>query len=288
MRSAETHESLLKRIRERRHTLKSFIYRFDPIGNRLTAINIICGALATFLIATPALGGKSLMDAFGIIDHNSLIWKIPFGAAIVFSLFSTLANSLYAYLNIASHLSQARVCDTKLEKIQMLLEQHDIKLKEAAIEYTQCIAEIYFIIGFFKLPSSPDWVKGQINEPSPNQGVESTISCSGWVEGVGPECHLWLAVEAGGNIWYKEGEFFAEDDGSWQKSIYEDGKTEAFFISLYAANNHANKRIRAWLDEGDKTGNYNSMRRERGARRIARIDGLHRAIGNKVEGRRAA
>jgi hypothetical protein len=97
------------------------------------------------------------------------------------------------------------------------------------------------------------------------------------VEGVGPECHLWLAVEANGYIWPKEREFFAEDDGSWKDTIYEEGTTAAFSLSLFVANSQANKRIRAWLDEGDATGNYDKMRRVPGTRRIAKIDGLRRA-----------
>jgi hypothetical protein len=75
----------------------------------------------------------------------------------------------------------------------------------------------------------------------------------------------------------KEREFFAEGDGSWKDTIYEEGTTTAFSLSLFVANSQANKRIRAWLDEGDATGNYSQLRRVPGTRRIAKIDGLRRA-----------
>jgi hypothetical protein len=257
--NSETSENLLKRIRDRRRSIKCFIDNLEPTGTRLTNFNIICGAIATVLTATSAIGGKLLLDALGIIDPNSLAWRILFATA-------------------ASQLSKAQVCDVKLEGLETLLELSPISLKEPATQYAQFIAEIPFITGsrFLKTPSALDWVKGEINEPKPNQVVESTISCSGWVEGVGPECHLWLAVEANGYIWPKEREFFAESDGSWKDTIYEEGTTAAFALSLFVANNQANKRIRAWLDEGDATGNYSQMRRVPGTRRIAKIDGLRR------------
>jgi hypothetical protein len=279
MGNSKTHENLLKRIRDRRRNIKWFIDNLDPTGTRLTNFNIICGAIATVLTATSALGGKPLMDALGITDPSSITWRILFATAALFSLLSTIAADLYKSHDIASRLSKAQVCDAKLEGLETLLELDQIALKEAATQYAQYIAEISFITGsrFLKLPSALDWVKGEINQPKPNQVVGSTISCSGWVEGISPECHFWLAVEANGYIWPKEREFFADSDGSWKDTIYEEGTTESFAISLFVANNKANKRIRAWLDEGDATGNYRQMRRVPGTRRIAKIDGLHRA-----------
>jgi len=279
MSSSETRESLLKRLRDRRRSIKWFIDNLEPTGTRLTNFNIVCGAIATALTATPAIGGKPLMDVLGITDPNSFTWRILFATAALFSLVSTIAANLYKSHDIASRLGKAQVCDAKLEGLETLLELDQIALKEAATQYTQYIADIPFITGsrFLKLPSALDWVKGQINEPKPNQVVESTISCSGWVEGVGPGCHLWLAVEANGYIWPKEREFVAEDDGSWRDTIYEEGTTATFSLSLFVANNQANKRIRAWLDQGDATGNYNRTRRVPGTRRIAKIDGLRRA-----------
>lgn len=279
MSSSETSESLLKRIRDRRRSIKWFIGNLEPTGTRLTNFNIMCGAIATALTATPAIGGKTLTDALGITDPNSPTWRILFAIAALFSLLSTVAANLYKSYDMASRLGKAQACNAKLEGLETLLQLNQIALKEAATQYTQYIAEVPFITGsrFLNLPSALDWVKGEINEPKPNQVVESTISCSGWVEGLSPGCHLWLAVEVDGYIWLKEREFFAEDDGSWKDTIYEEGTLATFSLSLFVANIQANKRFRAWLDKGDATGNYDKIRRVPGTRRIAKIDGLRRA-----------
>jgi hypothetical protein len=172
-----------------------------------------------------------------------------------------------------------QVCDARLEGLETLLEVDQLALKEAAVHYASYIAEIPFITGsrFANSPATLDWVQGEINEPKPNQLVESTISCSGLVESMGTESYLWLAVEVSGCIWPKEGGVVAKDDGSWLRTIYEEGATASFSLSLYVANFQADKRIRAWLRKGDATGNYSKMRRVPGTRRIARIDGLRRA-----------
>jgi hypothetical protein len=278
MPATETAESLLKRIRDRRRKIKWYIDNIEPTGVRLTNFNIVCGAIATALTATPAIGGKPLMDVLGLTDPESLSWRVVFALAALFSLLSTIAANLYKSHDIASRLSKAQVCDVKLEGLETLLELNQIAIKEAATQYAQYIAEIPFISQrqFLKSSSALEWVKGEINEPKRSQVVERTISCSGWVEGVDPECHLWLAVEANGYIWPKEREFFADDDGSWKVTIYEEGATAAFSLSLFVANKQAHKKIRAWLDKGDATGNYVKMRRVPGTRRIASVDGLRR------------
>lgn len=278
MSSSEPRNIILNKIKIKRDSIKCFIANLEPFGSRLTNFNIICGAIATALMATPAIGGKPLMDAFSILDPNSLTWRILFAIAALFSLLSTIAASLYKSNEIASHLGKAQVCDAKLEGLEMLIKVDQITLKDAVSQYNQYITEITFIIGsrFVKLPSAIDLVKGEINEPKPNQDVENTISCSGRVEGMDSECHLWLAVEADGYIWPKEREIFAEDDGSWKVPVYEQGKTATFSLSLFVADSQANKRIRAWVDEGDATGNYIKMRRLPGTRRIDSINGLRR------------
>jgi len=274
----EPRKNLIKRIKDRRQSIKWYIDSLEPTGNRLTNFNIICGAIVTALTATSALGGKPLMDALGITDPNSLTWRILFAIAALFSLMSTIAANLYKTHDIASRLSKAQVCAAKLEGLETSLELDQITLKDAATQYAQYIAEVPFITGskFRMFPSAIDWVKGGINEPKPNQVVDSTIFCSGWVEDLDPDCHLWLAVEAGGHIWPKEREFLAEADGSWKNTVYEEGTRKTFALSLFVANKQANRKFRAWLDAGDKSGRYKEMQRVPGTRRLAKIDGLHR------------
>jgi hypothetical protein len=191
---------------------------------------------------------------------------------------------MYKSNDIASRLAKAQGCDAKLEGLETLLELDQIGVKEAATQYTQYVAEIPFISDgrmFLEL-SALDWVKGYVDEPKPDQVVGSTIHCSGWVEGMGSGRHLWLAVEALGFIWPKEREVRVETDGTWKETIYEEGAPKQFSISLFVANDKANKRIRDWLDKGDETGDYKNLHRLPGTRRIAKIDNLRtRAMESK-------
>lgn len=280
MNSPETRDILLKRIRDKRDRIKLFLSNLEPTGIRLTNFNIICGAIATVLTATPAISGKELFNALSITDPNSSIWRIWVGVAALFSLLSTIAANLYKSHDIASRLGKAQACYAKLEGLETLLDLNQIDINKAAIDYAQIISEVPFIsdtrVRFFNRRTSIDLVRGEINEPRPNQVVEKTINCSGWVEGIGPGCHLWLAVEDRGYIWPKEKEIIVGTNGYWKDIIFEEGTKEVFSLSLFVANNTANKRIRAWLDAGDATGDYKELQRLPDTRRIASIDGLKR------------
>jgi hypothetical protein len=61
-----TRDGLLKRIHDKRRNIKSYVKDIEPVGIRLTNLNIICGAIATVFTATPALGGETLLGVPGI------------------------------------------------------------------------------------------------------------------------------------------------------------------------------------------------------------------------------
>ena len=279
MSSAETPKSLLKRIKDRRRSIHSFIKHVEPKGVLLTNVNIICSAVATVMTAGPAIGGKTLMDAIGAAGPGSASWRIVFAIAALFSLASVIAANLYKSHDMAANLSKARTCDAQLEGLETLLELNKITLDDAVTQYTQFLPDISFIgdsSTILREDSMLDWVKGDITKPQPSHMVHDVIACSGWVEGLGSNLHLWLAVEIKGCIWPKEGEVFVDNDGSWNKTIHEEGVTDAFSLSLFVANKKANRQIRAWLDKCDETGHYSEFRRLPGLRRIARVDDLHR------------
>jgi len=280
MSNPETYNSFLKRIKNRRRSIKLFVKNLQPKGARLTNFNIICSAIATILTAAPVIGGKTLLDVFGASNSNSLNWRIFFAVASVFSLMSTIAANVYKSHDMASRLAKAQTCDAKLEGLEALLEAQQIDLKNAATQYTQLISDISFISDesgrMLTTHSSLDWVSGEISYPESNQIIDNSINCLGWVEGHGTGVHLWLATEISGHIWPKEGELYVNGDGSWNKKIIEEGAGDTFSLSLFVANKKANKKIRNWLDKADQTGDYSELRRLPGLRRIARVDNLHR------------
>jgi hypothetical protein len=91
---------------------------------------------------------------------------------------------------------------------------------------------------------------------------------------VGVNVHLWLAVEANGLIWPKEGQIIPDDSGSWTATVFEDGATDLFSLSLLVADRRAHRNIEAWLDSGKRSGMYAELTSLRGTRRVARVDDL--------------
>jgi hypothetical protein len=84
---------------------------------------------------------------------------------------------------------------------------------------------------------------GTIESPISNQIVGREIECVGSAINIPKDMHLWLAVEASGLIWPKEGEVLV-DNGGWKKKIYEEGASKTFSISLWIANQNADAQIR--------------------------------------------
>jgi hypothetical protein len=118
-------------------------------------------------------------------------------------------------------------------------------------------------------------LSASIEEPHPGQTVtRRTFICRGKAIGLSPGTHLWLAIEVNNHIWPKEREVRVLADGTWENTIYEDGATDKFSISLLSANPAAQTMITQWIQAGEKTGQYGEMVGIPGTERIARIDGL--------------
>lgn len=119
-----------------------------------------------------------------------------------------------------------------------------------------------------------DHVIGSFTEPTPNEAVGRTIRCSGVVTGLQPGLNLWLVVESGELKWPKESKVQPDQANKWSVTIFEDGATAQFAVSLFVADAGADRRIKEWLEAGRRTGKYSEWREIPGARRLARVDGL--------------
>lgn len=125
------------------------------------------------------------------------------------------------------------------------------------------------------IPPPAAVVTGGISEPKPGQIVtRRTFVCKGNANGVGPQTHLWLAIEVNNQIWPKEREVHVSADGTWENTVYEDGATDKFSISLLSASPDAEKRINQWIEDGRTTGQYKQLSGIPGTERIYRVDGL--------------
>jgi hypothetical protein len=280
----EAWDGLLRKLHDKRRRIAAFVGKLEPRGARLTNLGIICSAAAAALTAAPAIGGIRLTDALGAAGPDSPSWRVLCGAATLFSLIATIATNLFKSHDIASRLARAQACDAKLEGIEVLAELKQVSLKEATARYEKCIPDVSFISPeqepkrWFRGTPRLDAVEGSIKEPSPNQAVDTTFLCSGRAAGLESGLHLWLAVEIDGRLWPKEGEVSVQDDGSWSKMIFEEGKADEFSLSLWAVNATGDRYVRDWFKECDRTGNYRELRRTPGMQRLARVNGLHRVL----------
>ena len=122
---------------------------------------------------------------------------------------------------------------------------------------------------------SYDRVTGSILAPKPNDTVGRTFECSGVVTGMQPGLRLWLAVEVGELVWPKESKVSPNEKNEWRTIVFEDGRSPNFSVALFLADPAVDQRIAKWLENGRRTGTYADLRGIQGARRIARVDGLH-------------
>lgn len=118
-------------------------------------------------------------------------------------------------------------------------------------------------------------LEASFEEPRRKSTVTRTIVCRGTASGIPKDMHLWLAVEANGFVWPKEGEVLVDKNSSrWAATIFEDGATASFDVSLLLANPDGHKFIRDWLEAGIQKGEYAEMKGIPGTQRIARVERL--------------
>ncbi|NRR30933.1 hypothetical protein HSX11_12160 [Oxalobacteraceae bacterium] len=277
-------DALLNRVREKRRRIAAFNDKFGPRGALLTNVSIVSSAIATLLTAGPAIGGFRLTQALGQVSDNSPSWRVLCAGAALCSLIATIATNLFRTHDIASRLARAQACDAKLEALEIMVELKQLTLKEATSRFEKYIPDVSFIpsglaqLGRFTRARPLDGVEAMIHAPHRNDHVDTTFVCSGCATGLQPGLHLWLAVEVEGRLWPKESEVSVKEDGSWSKTIFEEGQAGEFSLSLWATNGSGDRYIRNWLEQSDRSGNYHELRRTQGMRRLARVNGLHREL----------
>jgi hypothetical protein len=275
----EDKDRLLKTIQEKRRRIGAYLQEIEPRGSRLTNATIVFGGFATLLTASQLVFGRgstNLLKNLYPIDGGVSVWQILAVAATICSAIAAIAGAMYKQQELAARLAKAQSCAAKLEALETSLSLDLISIKDANSRYAQCITEIPFVpaqtVGTGK--DSVDSVKGGFTSPTPSQSLARAFQAAGSVSDLGPKIHLWLAVEANGFIWPKEGQIFPDESGSWTATVFEDGATDLFCLSLLAADERAHKQIGAWLTSGKRSGSYAQLTLLSGTRRVARVDGL--------------
>jgi hypothetical protein len=275
----EDKDKLLKTIQDKRRRIGVYLQQIEPRGSRLTNATIIFGGIATLLTASQLVFGRgstNLLKTIYPMEGGISIWQILAVAATICSAIAAIAGAMYKQQELASRLAKAQACAVKLEGLESSLDLDLVSVKDASNRYMQCITEIPFVPLQSLDPGrySVDSVKGGFTIPNASQQVPHTFQAAGSVRDMGAKIHLWLAVETNGFIWPKEGQIIPDESGSWVATVFEDGATDLFSLSLIAADETAHKQFTNWMKSGKKSGNYAKITLPLSARRVARVDEL--------------
>lgn len=136
-------EAFLKRIQRKRRDVADYLQENEPKQSRFITISIVAGALAAALTAGPGVGGSGFIDtASGLVSFGIPVWQVLCLFATVLSVSAVISNGLLKSNDLTSKITQVRVCDAKLEGLEIMLDMDQIELKQATLLFTQYLTEI--------------------------------------------------------------------------------------------------------------------------------------------------
>ncbi len=137
---------LLTKIKTKREEVSNYLARNESRHSRLSNSSIILGALTALLTAGPGVGGGEFIDAIkNFASFGIPVWQLLCLAATLFSVAAVIVNGMLKSQNLASKITNARSCTSKLEGLETLLELQQMDVKQAAPLYTKYISEIYHV-----------------------------------------------------------------------------------------------------------------------------------------------
>ena len=144
--NAKANDDLLRRIKEKRAQLETFIAKAVPRRRRLLNTTIFGGTVAATLTAAPAVGGQAftawLTRTFGL---DSPSWQLLCATASVSSVMATVATQLLKSHNIEEHVTRAQGCRAKLEVLEIGLSSGQLDSSQATSEFIRCVEEVAFL-----------------------------------------------------------------------------------------------------------------------------------------------
>jgi len=137
---------LLVTIRDLRERTDVYLVSAGSRRRLLTNVTLIAGALATFLTAAPAFGGRSfagwLADVFGL---SAPAWQVLCAGAAMCSLASTIATQLLRSHSLDEHLAAAQTVRAQLETLEIRAGLHQIGQTEAVADLIRCVEDAAFV-----------------------------------------------------------------------------------------------------------------------------------------------
>lgn len=141
-------QRLLRRIKDRRRTIDSYLRSARPRAARLTYVSVVSSALAAALTAGPGLGGQkfvSFATDMGVGDKPTDVWQPLCLVAAVVSVIAAISANLSKSKNAEARIIHAEACNAELEGLQALVEFQQVSLEDAVKLYQQYVTRIPFV-----------------------------------------------------------------------------------------------------------------------------------------------
>lgn len=140
--------SLMRRVREKRNAIDSYLDVACRRRHRLVHVTIIAGSVAAALTAAPALGGKPFTDWLdGATEAPTQSWRILCALAALCSLAATIASQLHRSNDYDDHITRARGAKANLEALEVGIECGYLNTRDAVNRYMTCIEDVPFLGG---------------------------------------------------------------------------------------------------------------------------------------------
>ena len=139
---------LRAQIESRRADIAAFLREVRPHRNRLTNISVISSALAAVFVAGPGIAGPEFVNALKqelSLSNTALVWRTLCLAALFVSLVAAISANLSKSHDLAARVTAAEVCSMELEGVLTSLQFGRLPVKEAVVQYHQCVSKVPFI-----------------------------------------------------------------------------------------------------------------------------------------------
>ena len=144
----DVRQQLVDRIATRRASITVYLNGSRPRSSRLAIVSIISSAVATVLVAGPALGGETFADgvsgALGL-STTSIVWRVLCFLAMLASLAAAITTNLQKSQDLPGRISTAEAVDADLEGLQTLLQFGKTPTTDAVNLYQGYVARIPFV-----------------------------------------------------------------------------------------------------------------------------------------------
>ena len=140
-------QRLLRRIKDRRRTVDSYLRSARPRAARLTYVAVVSSAVAAALTAGPGFGGEKFVAAASNLvgGDPSDVWQPICLVTAIVSIIAAISANLSRAKKTEARIIHAEACNAELEGLQTLVEFQQIPLEDAVKLYGQYIARIPFV-----------------------------------------------------------------------------------------------------------------------------------------------